>query len=124
MKGSAMSILAARFILAFRALLCRSLTLFAISATIAGVAVAAQPSDTLIVHEALGIALPWRMFSSVIAGHPVEAWFSGGCVRVPAEGESVRFADGTEAKWRRLVMTTMAGSRTPAPSIVCIRSSC
>jgi hypothetical protein len=103
MNGFAMSILTVRFIFAFRWFVQRTLALSAISATMAGVAVAAEPSDTLVVREALGIAIPRRTFSSVIACNPVEAWFSGGRARVPAEGETVRFADGTEAKWYRIV---------------------
>jgi len=66
-------------------------------------AIAAQPSDTLIVREALGIALPHRTVSNVIANTPLDAWFTGRRLDTPGEGESVRFADGTEAKWQRIV---------------------
>ena len=80
-----MSDLAAVSNFLFRGLCRRSLILAAVALTIAGVAVAAQSSDTLIVREGLGITLPRRTVSSVLASTPLDAWFAGGRTHAPKE---------------------------------------
>jgi pimeloyl-ACP methyl ester carboxylesterase len=60
-------------------------------------------SDTLIVREAMGISFPRRTVANVIMSTPLDAWFVGGRTDAPRDGETVRFADGTEAKWQRVV---------------------
>ena len=81
----------------------RWLVLLALLATFAGSALAAGPSDTLIVREALGITLPRRTVTSVIPRTPIDAWVVGNRSDAPKEGESVRAADGTETTWQRIV---------------------
>ena len=65
-------------------------------------ALAAVPSDTLIVREALGIALPRRTVTSVIPRTPLDAWLTGSRTDAPKEGETARAADGTEVTWQRI----------------------
>ena len=85
-----------------RMVLC-ALGLPAILSMIAGAAVAAEPAETLIVRDALGITLPRRTVSSVLTNTPLDAWSAKGRADAPKEGESVRFSDGTEARWQRVV---------------------
>jgi dienelactone hydrolase len=64
---------------------------------------AVPPSDTLIVHEALGITLPQRTPHSVIPVYPVAPWTTGRRTDAPKEGESLRLANGSEVTWQRIV---------------------
>jgi hypothetical protein len=71
-----MSAFSAGSVFAFRELFRCSLTFSTAVVTRAGVAIAAEPSDTPVVREALGMTLPLRMVSSVIAGTPLDRWLS------------------------------------------------
>jgi pimeloyl-ACP methyl ester carboxylesterase len=88
-------------VFAFRGLF--PLCLFTLLEALAGVAIAAGPSDTLLVREALGITLPRRTVSGVIMSTPLDAWSAGSRTHAPKEGESVRCADGTVVTWQRIV---------------------
>ncbi len=90
-------------VFAFRGLVLLCLFVFTTLAVLDGPAMAAGPSDTLIVREALGITLPRRTVSSVIPSTPVDAWFTGSRTDPPGEGESIRSADGTSVTWQRIV---------------------
>lgn len=80
----------------------RGLALGCALAALAGGAQEARGGDTLIVRDALGLTLPRRTASSVIPATPLDAWFVNGRKSPPAEGELVKFADGTEVRWQRV----------------------
>lgn len=92
----------------------RAVVLLAIAAMVAATA-AAQPGDTLIVRQALGITLTRRTEASVIQATPIDSWIAGRRTDPPSEGESARAADGTEVKWERIVADS-AGWFTDTPS--------
>jgi len=98
-----MSKIISSVVLPFRGFLPLCLFLSTALAAFGGTALAAGPSDTLIVREALGITLPRRTVSSVIMSTPMDAWSTGSRTDAPKEGESVRRADGTVATWQRIV---------------------
>ncbi|MCC6399008.1 MAG: hypothetical protein IT282_18485, partial [Bacteroidetes bacterium] len=83
----------------------------------------ARPSDGLVIREALGITLPRRTVSNVISGIPLEAWFSSGRTDIPAAGKSVRFPDGREARWERVVADSEGwfSGEWPAEKFVAVR---
>ena len=87
--------------------LSRIFPLFILSAVIAGWAMAATPSDTLIIREALGIRLPHRTPYSALPVFPVAPWTTGRRTDAPKEGESLRLADGTEVAWERIVSDSL-----------------
>ena len=90
-------------VLAFRGFLPLCIFLSTALAALGGTALAAGPSDTLIVREALGITLPRRTVSSVIMSTPMDAWSTGSRTDPPGEGESIRSADGSSVTWQRIV---------------------
>ncbi len=61
----------------------------------------AQSMDTVVIHEALGLALPRRL-TTVIQTTPLDPWITGARTDAPREGEALRRADGTEATWQRI----------------------
>ena len=65
-------------------------------------AAAAHAADTLIIREALVVALTHRTEASVIQVTPIDPWITGERSDPPAEGESTRGADGTELKWQKI----------------------
>ena len=90
------------------ALRCRTRLTVPLLLSIVAAAAVAQPSDTIVVRDALGISFPRLTISSVITSTPLDSWFTGGRVRMPKEGESVRFADGSEAQWRRIMPDSLS----------------
>jgi dienelactone hydrolase len=70
--------------------------------TLVDLAIAAPPSDTLIVRDALGLTLPRRSATGVIPRSPVDAWIIGQRTKPPTEGETALRADGTEVTWARV----------------------
>jgi pimeloyl-ACP methyl ester carboxylesterase len=84
-----------------------SSVLLALFAVVFQRAEAASPSDTLIIHEALGLRLPHRTPYSALPVYPIAPWTTGRRTSAPKEGETLRLADGSEITWQRIVADSL-----------------
>ncbi len=73
-------------------------------------------ADTLVVREAVGVAMPWRTPVTVISPTPLQSWLSADPPRSPEHGERVRLPDGSEVAWQRVVADSLGwfGNDPPA----------
>jgi len=117
-----MTIFEGTFISGLRRRVPHCLIIPAFLGTMAGVALAAQPPDTLTVREALGITLPRRTVTNVVVSTPADLWVIGRRTQPPRAGELVRGADGSEVAWQRVVPDSNGWfrDRTPGERVVAV----